>query len=241
MILEACISNLESLETSLSCGIQRVELCSALSLGGLSPSPSLVDEACQFPNLTVMCLIRPREGSFVYSGKERRQIFSEIEFYLERGAHGIVFGCLDNHGYIDIPLLREIRLRFPKPDFTFHRAFDSSIGDAVESAQILVDEGIPRLLSSGKSAQAIQGIDLLSQLNHRFSHQLSIMPGGGIRSATLPRFIEAGFYEFHSSGSPGTKETQPETALFPQEYLRADQHELLACLRLLKQAKKMDS
>lgn len=238
MTLEACISNLESLETSISCGIRRVELCSALELGGISPVPSLVAEACRFPDLKIMCLIRPREGNFHYSGRERIQILSEIEFYLELGAHGFVFGCLDDTGMPDIPFIRDILKQFPASDFTFHRAFDVSEGDPFDAVKALIDAGVPRLLSSGKAPSALQGIELLSQLNRLFSQQIVIMPGGGIRSTNLHFFTEAGFCEFHSSGSPATKASLENTSLFPESYPQADRAELLACQRILEQLPK---
>ncbi|MBR1400908.1 MAG: copper homeostasis protein CutC [Prevotella sp.] len=218
-ILEVCSGSLQSVINAVEGGAERIELCSALSLDGLTPSIGLLMEVRKmFPKLKIHVLIRPREGDFVYSDEELSVMIRDIKASLPY-ADGIVSGALTRENRIDREATcRLIEASGGKP-FTFHRAFDCC-KEPLQAIQQLISMGVNRVLTSGQQATAESGIPLLRELvaagKADATNQLIVMPGGGVNAANARRILdETGAVEIHGSCSSlqenGRKETSAET------------------------------
>jgi copper homeostasis protein len=197
--LEVCCGSLASALAAVEGGAERIELCSALSLDGLTPSIGLLRELRSlFPNLRIHVLIRPREGDFVYSEAEVRVMERDIHEAVDAGATAIVSGALTPDNHIDVATTsRLIRASSDLP-FTFHRAFDC-VADPFAALEQLRSLGVARILTSGCAPTAEAGIPLLRQLVQR---GMCILPGSGVNSTNALRILqETGATEIHGSCS----------------------------------------
>ncbi|MCB0438137.1 MAG: copper homeostasis protein CutC [Mangrovimonas sp.] len=200
MLLEICANSFQSAKNAQEAGAHRIELCSELSVGGITPSYGLLKKVVETLSIEAFVLIRPRSGNFVYSAAEFEVMKRDIEVAKQAGCHGIVSGALTEDFSIDIQRTQElIALSNPLP-FTFHRAFDE-VSNPEEALEQLADLGVTRILSSGQKASAENGLELLIKLNRRATHNIIIMPGGGINPSNAKLFKQAGFREIHASAS----------------------------------------
>ena len=203
MILEVCANSYQSAINAEKAGAQRIELCSELSIGGITPSLGLLKKVMHNLSIPVQVLIRPRSGDFLYSNAEFDIMKENILQCKELGCAGIVSGVLCADNTIDIKRNREL-IELSKPmSFTFHRAFDV-VPKPKESLLQLINLGVNRLLSSGQKEKAEDGIDLLSELQKMAQNKLIILPGSGINPLNSSLFKTAGFTEIHSSASKTT-------------------------------------
>ncbi len=210
-LFEVCTGSLQSVEAAVRGGAQRIELCAALSLDGLTPSMGMLQTVRSlFSTLTVHVLIRPREGDFVYSEKEVLAMQHDIHAMLPF-ADGFVCGTLTPDGGIDMPVMRQLIGAAEGRPVTFHRAFDRC-RDPFEALEQIISLGCRRILSSGLQPTAEQGIPLLRQLCRQAGGRIIIMPGGGINEHNV-RLIadQTGVAEIHGSASGGKGTTQSET------------------------------
>lgn len=200
MKLEICANSFLSAKNAQEVGAHRIELCSELSVGGVTPSYGLLKKIVEELTIETFVLIRPRSGNFVYSEAELDIMKQDIQLCKELGCHGIVSGVLNEDKTIDFDRTKKlVELSKPLP-FTFHRAFDE-VPNPIEALTQLVDLGIDRILTSGQAQKAVDGIDLLKILKDKAGNQLIILPGGGITSENAILFRKAGFQELHSSAS----------------------------------------
>ena len=200
MILEICTNSFESALAAQKAGAHRIELCTALSLGGLTPSYGLLEKVMDSITIPVMVLIRPRSGNFSYSNAEWNQMERNIALCKKLKVAGIVCGALNSNQEIDIQRTQALLEMAEGLDFTFHRAFDWT-PDPLKALQTLIDLKVPRLLSSGQEKSAEEGMSLLQTLQGKAEDQLEIMPGGGINNYNVLKFKEAGFKSLHASAS----------------------------------------
>ncbi len=214
MIVEICVQSLEGAIMAKECGADRIELCSALEVGGLTPSMGLFTEVKRQINIPVHVLIRPRVGGFYYTPQETQTMIQDIKLFSEAGADGIVIGALNPDFSLDIQTMQDLiaaaKSINPKMHITAHRAFDWT-PNPIAAAQILTDLGCQTLLSSGQADSAVQGLELLKTLNQRYGAQLTIMPGSGINAQNRKIFAQAGFKAIHASASTMIREAQPKT------------------------------
>ncbi|MBL4905658.1 MAG: copper homeostasis protein CutC [Flavobacteriaceae bacterium] len=200
MLLEICTNSYQSAVNAEQAGAQRIELCTELGVGGITPSYGLLTEVMKSLSISVFVLIRPRSGNFVYSDSEFTTMKRDIELCKKLGCHGIVSGVLNKDNALDIERTKElIELSKPLP-FTFHRAFDL-VQNPIKTVEQLIQLGVARVLTSGQETNAAKGIDLLKQLRISANNQLIILPGGGINSDNALVFKNAGFFEIHCSAS----------------------------------------
>jgi len=213
MILEICASNYQSALNAQIAGAHRIELCTELSVGGLTPSFGLLKHVLQNLKIPVFVLIRPRSGNFFFSESEFVIMTNDIKICKDLGCKGIVSGVLNEKGSIDIARTEKlIALSKPLP-FTFHRAFDLT-PDPFQALEHLIDLGVERILTSGQENSADLGIDLLQQLKEKANGRITILPGGGINSENSTLFMEAGFSELHASAtSLNVVNQQPKIAM----------------------------
>lgn len=200
MLLEICASSYQSAVNAQNAGADRIELCSELALGGITPSYGLLKTVLENVSIPVHVLIRPRSGNFTYSEEEFAIMKADINLCKELGCQGIVSGVLKANNTIDVSRTQEL-IALAKPlSFTFHRAFDW-IEDSFEALDTLINAGVTRILTSGKSTTAIDGMEHLKCLVEKANNKLIILPGGGINSENAFLFKQAGFKEIHCSAS----------------------------------------
>ena len=213
--LEVCSGTLRSALAAVAGGATRIELCSALSLDGLTPSVATIAELRRrFPSLRIHVLIRPREGDFVYDEAEVLVMEQDIHAAVQAGATAIVSGALLPDNTIDLPVTARLVSAAGGLPFTFHRAFDlvPDQSAALEQLRVL---GVRRVLTSGGAPTAEAGIPALRQLVQQAQDDIIILPGGGVNRHNARRILqETGATEIHGSCSVllpnGLRETSPE-------------------------------
>lgn len=198
MTLEICIDSFEGAKLAQEFGALRVELCSALSLGGITPSLSLVRQCTSLSGIEVHAMLRCREGNFVYTDEELELIREDMIELSDNGAKGVVFGCLTPDFQVDLPKTRVLvnQAKELGLECTFHRAFDFTTKPE-ESLKHLVDLGIDRLLSSGLKPNAIEGIDMLRNLVELSKGNIEIMAGSGVNETNALTLAGTGIDALH--------------------------------------------
>ena len=195
--IEICVTSVESAVIAEQAGAHRIELCDNLWEGGTTPSAGMINRVRGQVDIDVFILIRPRGGDFFYSDDEFEIMKADIEFARKSGADGIVSGVLNKDGSVDEARTRElVELAAPLP-FTFHRAFDL-VPDPMEALNVIIDCGATRVLTSGQMQSAIEGVDLLQNLQTQFGVRIILMPGGGVSSNNIQELARAtGCSEWH--------------------------------------------
>lgn len=200
MILEICASNFQSASNAQFAGANRIELCSELAIGGITPSYGLVKEVLDKLSIPVFILIRPRSGNFTYSDAEFNIMKHNIKRFKDMGCSGIVSGILNKDHTIDIERTKAlIELTKPLP-FTFHRAFDWT-PDPINTMEQLINLGANRILTSGQGSSGEENINLLVELKSKSSNRIIILACGGVNSTNTKTFKKNGFDEIHASAS----------------------------------------
>jgi len=205
MIVEICANSFESAKAAQDGGADRIELCTELSVGGLTPARELIDKVVSELDIPTHVLIRPRSGNFIYSQDELEVMFGDIAYCIEMGCAGIVSGVLTSENDIDIQSTRRLIAASVGVEFTFHRGFDLCWKPR-HQLTTLIELGVVRLLSSGQQANAIDGIELLKELKTVSVGKLEIMPGSGINPKNALAFKAAGFESIHASAIKKPKE-----------------------------------
>lgn len=202
--LEICANSVQSVINAELAGANRVELCDNLWEGGTTPSAATIKLAIEKTSIPIYVLVRPRGGDFVYSDLDFETIKEDIKVCKALGAHGIVSGVLNADGTVDKERTKEL-VEFSKPlPFTFHRAFDVA-SDPFQALEDIIDCGAVRILTSGQKNSAIEGIDLLKQVQKKTTGRIVIMPGGGINPTNISELLSIGCTEFHMSGKKAQK------------------------------------
>tara|TARA_R110002051_G_scaffold66515_1_gene120413 strand:+ start:11959 stop:12681 length:723 start_codon:yes stop_codon:yes gene_type:complete len=210
MIVEVCANSLESALVAERAGADRIELCSELAVGGLTPSYGLLKAVKEQLSIPVHVLIRPRSGDFTYSNDELNIMLSDIELCVELGFDGIVSGTLLRDFSLDVNRTEKLKAAAGKLKFTFHRAFDW-IRNPFEALTQLEAMSVDYILSSGQYKSALLGIEFLSELKSK-SKKVQIMPGSGVNASNVTIFKSKGFNSVHLSGTTMIK-TLPEKPL----------------------------
>lgn len=198
-LLEVCTGSLQSVEAAVKGGAERIELCSALSLDGLTPSYGMVKTIHKrYPLLKIHALIRSREGDFVYSDTDLQAMLADIRM-LSPLVDGIVGGALQKDGSIDEEATAQMVEAAGDKPFTFHRAFDVC-KNPIDSLETLIRLGCARVLTSGQASTAEAGIPLLKTLVEKADGRIIILAGGGVNLTNAARILAAtGTTEIHGS------------------------------------------
>lgn len=200
MLLEICANSYQSAKNAQTAGAKRIELCSELSIGGITPSYGLIQQVINELDIETFVLIRPRSGNFNYSQAEFEIIKKDIQICKDLGCHGIVSGVLNDDNTINFERTQElIDLSKPLP-FTFHRAFDVATNPKQALEQLII-LGVDRILTSGQQPKAIDGLEHLKALKEQAQNRIIIIVGSGINSENAKTFKNAGFLEIHASAS----------------------------------------
>ena len=188
ILLEICCGSIDDAIESEAGGADRVELCSALFLGGLTPSLGAVLEAKARLKIPVMVMIRPRAGGFCYSDAEMASMERDAELAIAHGADGLVFGILRPDGTVDVERCRRILKRAGSRQSVFHRAFDVTPDPFLALDQI-AHLGFTRILTSGQEDSALDALPAIQRFIEYAGDRIEILPGGGIRPASVPEVV----------------------------------------------------
>lgn len=199
-LLEVCVDDAAGLQAAIAGGADRVELCSVLELGGLTPSAGLMQLAGA-TNVPVRAMIRPRAGDFVFDESDVQTMLGDIAAAQQAGLEGVVLGASLADGRLDLPVLERLVTAANGMKLTLHRAIDlvPDMGEAVEQAVAL---GFDTILTSGAAPTALEGIATL-ELAHRVANgRLTIMAGSGVNADTAPTILaQVGLGAVHGSCS----------------------------------------
>lgn len=187
--LEVCVDDAAGLKAAVSAGADRIELCSALVLGGLTPSPGLMAIAAEAP-VPVFAMVRSRPGNFIYGGDDLRQMVADIEAIRAFGLAGIVVGANTEDGTLDrFTLSRLIEAADGLPA-VLHRAIDLT-PDPVEAVDVAVELGFCRILTSGGKPTAIEGRHTIAAMQARAAGRIEILPGSGLTPENVYLLLES--------------------------------------------------
>ncbi len=236
-VLEIAANSVASALAAQDGGAARVELCSALELGGLTPSHATIALARERLSIPLYVLIRPRAGDFLYDDLGYETMRRDIEICASIGCDGMVIGALDAEGNVDVPRCRELIAAAHGMGITFHRAFDCT-RDPHSALEDIIALGCERVLTSGQRETALQGASLIRDLVEQARGRIIIMPGAGITSGNIAEVAAAtGAREFHASAKrrlPGKMD--PPSALHEMSAgeSHSDPDEIRAMLRVLQ-------
>jgi len=199
VLLEICTVSLDCAIAAERAKAGRIELCSDLPCGGVTPPAQLVAAARTRLRIPVHVLIRPRPGDFVYSADELLIMRKSIQHARQSGMDGVVFGLLDEKSQVDVARTREL-VEFARPlSVTFHRAFDET-RSWQDSLEAVIQTGADRLLTSGCRPAAPQALSTLAELVRAAGDRIIVMPGSGITPDNVVQVVRAtSAREIHAS------------------------------------------
>ena len=206
--IEVCVDSVESALAAQQGGAARVELCSDLAVGGITPGAEMIAFARKQLHVGLHVMIRPRGGDFFYSDPEFNTMQRDVLNAKAFGADGVVLGVLNADNTIDVARTR-LLVELAKPmNVTFHRAFDV-VADPFVALEEIIQLGIDRILTSGQAPTAFEGMNLISQLVQKAAGRVSIMAGSGINMGNVRTILErTGVKEIHV-GTGVTREVEP--------------------------------
>lgn len=198
-MLEVCVGSVASAIAARDGGAVRVELCSALEVGGVTPSVGLMRAVRAVDGIAMHVLIRPRGGDFLYDESEVSCMDQDILAARECGADGVVIGALTADGDIDVNVCRRLVQAAGDMHITFHRAFDMC-REPLQALEDVISLGCDRILTSGLAATAEAGMALIAKLVEVADGRISIMPGCGVNSGNAAHILDVtGAVEIHAS------------------------------------------
>ena len=202
-ILEVCVDSYASAMAAISGGADRLELCSALAVGGLTPSPALLRQIREVSSIPVRCLMRTRGGDFLYTPEEIRQMAAEISMLKQAGADGFVIGCLDADGNLDVRAMMPLLEAAEGAGLTLHRCIDVS-RDLCKTYRDAADLGIDTVLTSGGAGNCLSGMETIRRLV-ALREEIGgpeVLIGSGVKAQVIAEFLKKipGARAFHMSG-----------------------------------------
>lgn len=227
ILLEICAVSLDYAVAAQRAGANRLELCSDLACGGITPDLRSMEAAREHLQIPIQILIRPRPGDFCYSADEFRRMREDIQNAKNLRMDGVVVGVLDQKAQVDVARTRElVEFAYPLP-VTFHRAFDETRSWRA-SLEAVIQTGAQRLLTSGCCPKVADGLPTLTRLVSKARDRIIIMPGGGVTPANVVRVVRAtSVREVHGSLlTPDLSKTEeganriPQTEFYYQRVLK---------------------
>lgn len=232
--LEVCVDRAESAKAAALGGADRLEICGALGVGGVTPSLGLVEQCReQAPALNHMVMVRPHEGNFCYDDGDRATMLKDLRLFQRAGVDGIVFGALMPDLSIDTATCRQLIDAARPLEITFHRAFDMA-REPLRALDDLLQLGVDRVLTSGQVRSAEAGIPLLRRLVEASAGALSVMPGAGISHVNVGTIVRAtGAHEIHLSGSRREPPVGNQQVMFGRDSRVTESERILAARRAI--------
>ena len=201
MIYEICCGSYEDALQASRGGAERIELNTALHLGGLTPTIASVKLTRENTSLKIISMVRPRAGGFHYTQAEKEQMFAEAELLLEYGSHGLAFGFLHADATVDVESTKKMTalIHAKGGEAVFHRAFDC-VKDPYEAIEQLIAAGVDRILTSGLAPKAVEGKEMLRSLQEKYGNQIELLAGCGVNASNVREIIaDTGLTQAHSS------------------------------------------
>ncbi len=202
-ILEVCVDSYASAMAAIAGGADRLELCSALAVGGLTPSPALLQQIREVSQIPIRCLMRTRGGDFLYTPEEIRQMAMEIPLLKQSGADGFVIGCLTADGSLDTEAMKPLLEAAEGAGLTLHRCIDVS-RDLRQTYLDAAAQGFDTVLTSGGAGNCLAGMETIRQLIalREASKGPEVLIGSGVKAAVIEVFLKQipGARAFHMSG-----------------------------------------
>lgn len=188
---ELCVDSYEGALLAKKYNFDTIELNSALSVGGLTPRISLVKRISSEIDINIICMLRNREAGFLYTNEEYLELLYDLDILLELDIYGIAFGILTKNYEIDVEKVKHIieKIHSKGKIAVFHRAFDNTL-DYKKSLKTLIDLNCDRVLTSGQSKSAIEGIDTIKELINLSNDNIEIVAGAGLNSVNIKDFIK---------------------------------------------------
>ena len=212
---EVCVETVTDALAAEAGGAARLEVCTALAVGGVTPSPGLLHEILAAVRIPVVVLARPRRGDFLYDSADFAVLERDVRYAREAGAAGVATGVLTRAGQVDTERCRALAAAAAPLSVTFHRAFDL-VRDQDEALDVLVALGIERVLTSGGATDVERGADALRRLVARAGSSITVMPGGGVRSSNARELLRTtGARELHASASTDCASAMEHTGSAP--------------------------
>jgi copper homeostasis protein len=231
-LLEICVDDADGLVAAIDGGADRVELCSVLELGGLTPMPGLMALAAQAP-VPVRAMIRPRGGDFVFGPRDLDAMLGDIEAVRQAGLEGVVLGASLPDGRLDMAMLERLVDEAGEMPKTLHRAFDL-VPDLAEAVEQAVALGFDTILTSGRARTAPEGISDLALAHELADGRITIMAGSGVTAETAPAILAAApLRALHGAcGEPAASDSAPAQRLgFVSPTRRKTSRDRVAALR----------
>lgn len=198
-IIEIATTDFITTKSAVEGGADRIELCAALTEGGITPSYGTIIKCREAFDVQIFPIIRNRSGDFLYTDDEFEIMMHDVKLCKQIGCDGVVIGVLHKDGSIDIQRTAKLVETAYPLEATFHRAFDRC-KDPFEALEQLIKIGCQRILTSGQQPTAPQGVELIAQLVKAADERIIIMPGSGVRKENIKELQQkTGAIEFHSS------------------------------------------
>lgn len=233
MKIELCAAGIDAVFLAQKKQVDRIELCEALELGGITPSPAMQQKAISLFKETHI-LIRPRSGDFIYSELEKEVMLEDVHYAVQIGARGIVSGALTPEKKIDTEFIKLIRVHHPKIQFTFHRAFDEVI-NPLEAIDTLVTLGVNRILMSGGAVSLMKGLEVIKQCIKKANGKIEIMIGGGVNEENLETILkQVNPDAIHFSGTVLSR--KKGNSIFENERLLLSEQKVDALISLIRKS-----
>ncbi len=229
-LFEVCAGSVQDCINAQLGGADRVELNSALHLGGLTPSLAMLKLVKEKTSLKVICMDRPRAAGFCYDDVEIETMFEDAKILLENGADGISFGFLNSDATINVTETKkmvELIHQYQK-EAVFHRAFDC-VDDPMHAIKQLIDCGVDRILTSGLQPTAMQGTSVLEKLQSEFGNQIELLAGSGINANNIRALKEqTGLHQFHGSCKEWCKDPTTTVGNVSYAYHESDDYDCVS-------------
>jgi copper homeostasis protein len=220
ILFEACVETVDQAVSAEEGGADRIELCSRLDVGGVTPDFESIRETRNRLKIPVHVLVRPRAGDFCYSPKEFEEMLNDTGRMKEIGIDGVVLGVLNSDRSVDMRRTAALVGAARPMSITFHRAFDET-PEPIRALEDIISLGIERLLTSGQKPAAKEGIDLIKDLVIVGDGRVCVMAGGGVSEKNVLEIIRrTGVREVHGSLRGGHEDPHPgEYALKVRQFV----------------------
>ena len=197
-LLEVCVDSIQGAINAYENGAGRIELCSSLAAGGLTPSAGLIQFSAKL-EMPAFAMIRPQDGHFVFNEMEMDIMKRDIDFCRENGLGGVVIGVTHENGELHLPKLRTLIDHAGDMEVTLHRAFDVT-PDPIEALHVASELGVDRILTSGQQESVLDGLELIKEILNKKPASLTVMPGAGITENNVTKVLELdGITEVHAA------------------------------------------
>lgn len=200
-LIEVCVDSLESAVIASEAGADRIELNSAIAVGGLTPSTKLLSQVKEATPKPIVCMVRNRIGNFSYSDQEFNQLLDDAKRLLDCGADGLAFGFVETWGQIENARIEQFVKLCGERDAVFHRAIDCT-SDIMHSFSQLMDLGVTRVLTSGGEATAESGANTIAKMCEISNGCIEVLPGSGINASNVVSILkQSGCDQIHGTFS----------------------------------------